>query len=358
MTKPVIQFSIHYYQYLNHLGQLTESLPSEITQSEHLISLYRMMVLTRTFDSKAIALQRTGKLRTYPSSLGQEAISIGIGSALQREDVFCHAYRGYGAQLLRGVRMEEILSFWGGSEQGNNYEASSAKEDFPNCIPIGSQCLHAAGIATAMKLRNQARATLVVCGDGATSEGDFYEAVNLAGVWHLPLVFVIENNQWAISVSRQAQSAAQTLAQKAIAGGISGEQVDGNDVIAIKARVKTALDKARKGDGPTLIEALTYRLSDHTTADDASRYRSKEDVIEAWKYDPIFRLQQYLYTQRYWSEDQEKILQEECTQQVEQAVQTYLNSSPAAPEEMFDYHYAKLPDMLRKQKEICLTKVK
>ena len=175
------------------------------------------MMLTRLFDYKAVALQRTGMLNTYASTLGQEAISVGIGASMQREDVFCPFYRDYAAQLMRGVKMSEILSFWKGNEWGNHF--SECPLDFPICVPIATQLLHAAGVATAFKLRKQAKVAVSICGDGATSEGDFYEAINVAGVWQLPVVFVIDNNQWAISVPRKHQTDAQTLAQKAIAAG-------------------------------------------------------------------------------------------------------------------------------------------
>lgn len=296
----VTQFEILYHQFLNPLGQTTQTLPEFAKDPSNLIHLYRTMVLVRAFDTKAVNLQRTGKLGTYASTLGQEAVTVGIGSALNPHDVFCAYYRDYGTQLLRGVKMSEILAYWGGDERGNNFSSAMAKEDFPFCVPIASQCLHAAGVACAMKLRHQNRATLVTLGDGATSEGEFYEAINLAGAWNLPLVFVVNNNQWAISVSRTVQTSAQTLAQKAIAGGFTGEQVDGNDIIAVRDRVEKALEKARNGQGPTLIEAITYRLCDHTTADDANRYRDKAELKKAWENDPVQRLRTYLIQNNAW----------------------------------------------------------
>lgn len=349
----VATFTIEYYRILNAQGNLEQSLPEFAQDPKTLLHLYRTMVLTRVFDTKAVALQRTGKLGTYPANLGQEAIGVGIGHAMRKEDVFCPAYREYGAQLQRGVKMSEILTYWGGDERGSNYANNS--EDFPLSVPIGSQSLHAAGVATAFKIRKQARVAVMACGDGATSQGDFYETLNLTGVWHLPLVIVVSNNQWAISVPRAQQSATQTLAQKAIAAGFPGEQVDGNDVIAVRDRIGKALEKARQGGGPTLIEAVTYRLHDHTTADDATRYRSKAELEKAWQEEPILRLRNFLIAQGHWSQQQEEALQAECSTQVEQAVQEYLNLPPQPVTVMFDYLYAKLPKELQEQRETAIA---
>ena len=230
------------------------------------------MVLTRAFDLKAVSLQRTGRLGTYAVSLGQEAVSVGVASAMRQEDVLLPSYRDNGTLLWRGVKMEEILLYWGGDERGNL--SSGPAHDFPFCVPVGSQAPHAAGVAYAFKFRKEPRVAVCLLGDGATSKGDVYEAMNFAGVQKLPLVFVVNNNQWAISVPLKLQTACETLAQKAIAAGFAGEQVDGNDVIAVRDAAEQAIAAARNGQGPRLIEALTYRLGDHTTADDAARYRA------------------------------------------------------------------------------------
>jgi len=351
MSKVVAEFSIEYYQYLNAESKVVDTLPDFAKNFDHLKKLYKHMVLTRTFDTKSIALQRTGKLGTYASSLGQEAIPTGIGIALNPDDVFLTFYRGYGTQFLRGVTMEEVFLYWGGSEAGNNFKAASAKEDFPMCVPIGSQYLHAVGVATAFKLRHQKRAVLVTCGDGATSQGDVYEAMNVAGAWNLPVVFIIENNQWAISVPREKQTHAKTLAQKGIAAGIDSEQIDGNDVIAVQERVSQALNKARDGKGPTVIEAITYRLSDHTTADDASRYRNKDIIAKAWQEEPVVRLRNYLFENKQWDENQEKQWLQECSEKIEQAVANYLNTPPEPKENMFNFHYANMPASLIAQRD-------
>ena len=203
----------------------------------------------------------------------------------------------------------------------------------------------------AMKLRGEKRAVLCLFGDGATSKGDVYEAMNIAGVWKLPVVFVVNNNQWAISVSRDDQTAAETLAQKAIGVGIGGEQVDGNDVIAVQHVVGQALDRARSGEGPHLIEALTYRLTDHTTADDAGRYRDDKSVAAHWKEDPVARLRTYLSENTGWSKDDEEQLLETTAAEIEDATQNYLNEPAQSVESMFDYLFAELPPELRRQRD-------
>jgi pyruvate dehydrogenase E1 component alpha subunit len=237
--------------------------------------------------------------------------------------------------------MEEILLFWGGDERGNL--SSGPAHDFPYCIPVGSQAPQAAGVAYAFKLRKEPRVAVCLFGDGATSKGDVWEAMNFAGVHKLPVVFVANNNQWAISVPLKLQTASETLAQKAIAAGFAGEQVDGNDVIAMRAAADEAIAQARAGGGPRLIEALTYRLSDHTTADDAARYRPPEEVQARWKEEPIARLRAYLVAQKAWGKAQEEELAAECQKKIEAAIERYLASSPRAPETMFDHLYAELP---------------
>ena len=220
--------------------------------------MYRAMTLVRVFDAKSVNLQRTGQLGTYPSSLGHEAAHVGIGAAMRPEDVLAPVYREFGTQLWRGVTMTEILTYWGGDETGSDFAVP--RQDFAWCVPIATQTLHAAGAAMAFKILHQPRCALAYIGDGGTSEGAFYEAINVAGARALPVVFVIVNNGWAISVPVAAQTAAQTLAQKAVAAGIPGVQVDGNDVFAVREVVAEALEAARRGGGPALIEALTYRM--------------------------------------------------------------------------------------------------
>jgi len=337
----VARFEVRQRSYLAPDGTVLRPLPDFASDIPKLLALYRGMVLTRAFDLKAVSLQRTGRLGTYAVSLGQEAVAVGIASAMRQEDVLLPSYRDNGTLLWRGTKMEEILLFWGGDERGNL--SSGPAHDFPYCIPVGSQAPQAAGVAYAFKLRKEPRVAVCLFGDGATSKGDVWEAMNFAGVHKLPLLFVANNNQWAISVPLKLQTASQTLAQKAIAAGFTGEQVDGNDVIAVRAAAEEAIAQARAGGGPRLIEALTYRLSDHTTADDAARYRPPEEVQTRWKEEPIARLRAYLVSQKAWGKAQEEELAAECQKEIEAAIERYLASSPRAPETMFDHLYAELP---------------
>lgn len=352
MQKTVATFEINYRQLLNEAGELLGPLPDCVKDPEHLVAMYKMMLQTRSFDAKAIALQRTGKLGTYPSSLGQEAISVAIGAAMQKEDVLCPYYREYGAQFWRGVTMTEMYLFWGGSELGSDFRGP--KEDMPCCIPIASQTLHAVGVGFAMKHRKQRRAAVTVIGDGGTSRGDFYEAVNVAGNWKLPVVFVVNNNQWAISVPREAQTACQTFAQKAIAGGVPSEQVDGNDIVVMRDAMDKALTRAYAGEGPTVIEAITYRMCDHTTADDARRYRSETEVKAEEAKDPIKRLNAYLQSIQAWDQTQEETWAKTCKQNVQAAVEKYLATPKQAPASMMEFLYEDLPEAYEDQRQNLL----
>lgn len=348
-SKTVAHFEVSFHQVLDSEGNLTGDLPDFAKRPDNLIELYEIMVRTRVFDKKAIALQRRGQLGTYASSMGQEAIGAAAGSVMQACDVLLPTYREYAAQFSRGVTMTEILLYWGGNELGMDFKG--ARHDFPICVPIASQLPQAVGVAYAMKLRRQRRVAVCVFGDGATSKGDFYESINAAGAWNLPVVFIINNNQWAISMPRGQQSRAETLAQKAVAAGFSGEQVDGNDVVALRHRIGQAVDKARSDGGPTLIEALTYRLCDHTTADDASRYSSQALLAEQWRCEPLIRLRRYLRDIGCWSESKEKALLESVTKEVEDAVQLYLSVPSQRAESMFDYLYESLPSALEQQRQ-------
>ena len=335
------RFEIESRQYLDSHGRVIGPVPESARDPEVLVALYRQMVLARSFDQKMLALQRTGQLGTFASGVGKEAVDIGMASAMRPEDSVFVTYRETTLQLARGVTMLELLLYWGGDERGSNFAVP--RGDFPVCITIAAHCCHAVGVAYAYKLRKEPRVAVCAIGDGATSKGEFYEALNGAGIWRLPVIFLVTNNQWAISVPRKAQTAAATLAQKAIAAGVPGIQVDGNDLIAMREVSLQAMERARSGGGPTLIEALSYRLADHTTADDASRYRNAEEVAEAWQREPIGRLRNYLVELGAWNKAQEEAWLKACAEQVQAAAQAYLEHPPPSARQMFDCLHATLP---------------
>lgn len=348
----IARFEIQMRRCLDPAGEPVCELPGLASDKDLLGTIYRHMVVTRTFDEKAIALQRTGRLGTYASVLGQEAVGVGVAAAMRETDILLPSFREYGAQFYRGVTIEELFMFWGGDERGNDFAVP--RRDFPICIPVASHLPHAAGAALALKLGGTDDAAVAMAGDGATSKGDFYEALNIAGIWGLPVLFVIINNGWAISVPRSAQTAAQSLAQKAIAAGIHGEQVDGNDVIAVVAATSAALQSIRAGHGPSLIEALTYRLGDHTTADDARRYRNDEEVSRHWKEDPVMRLRSFMIKRGMWSKDDEQTVLEEARSLVEGGAEAYLSRPPQPASSIYDYLFETLPLSIREQRDLLI----
>ncbi len=348
--------NIEIVEFLDHQGELKRTLPDDLSTRESIIHVYRVMVLTRVFDRSAINLQRTGAMGTYPSCEGQEAIGAGVGLAMRESDVLVPYYRDIATQIQRGVLLEEILIFWGGDERGMCYQNQA--QDFPVSIPIASQSCHAVGIAYAMKYRRQDRAVVTTCGDGATSQGDFYESINVAGAMGLPVVFVVNNNRWAISVPLEKQTAAATIAQKAIAAGIDGIRVDGNDPIAVYHVVNEALHRARNQHQPCIVEALSYRLCDHTTADDASRYRDQAEYEQARLLEPLIRFKAYLQSGHQWSDAEDEALYRDCDSQVKQAITAYQASAAQEAGAFFDHMFEKLTPDLEKQKQEWLAEHK
>lgn len=349
MKKEIAKFSVSYLQILDENGKCDESF-SELTKDQ-IKEIYEFMLLSRMFDEKAINLQREGRLGTYPSIRGQEAAQVASAYALGKKDWMIPAFRENASMIVRRLPMEMLLQYWGGDERGQKIPAD--QNDLTFAIPVGTQPLHAVGIAWASKIMGDKIASLVYFGDGATSEGDVSEAMNFAGVFNLPLVFVCVNNQWAISAPRDKQTAARTIAQKAIAFGFSGVQADGNDAFAVYKATKDALEKARSGKGPTLIELITYRIGDHTTADDASKYRKKSEVEEWIKKDPIERLRKYMESKKMWTKDYEEKLVANLKKKVGDAVNKYSSIAPEEPEKIFQYVYGEMTENLKnQQKEI------
>ncbi len=331
-------------QILDEEGNVDKDLMPKVPK-ELMLKAYRTMLLTRLADDKAVKLQRQGRLGAYPPSKGQEASQIGPAMALKEEDWLVWAFREMGALLWKGVPLNTLYLYWMGNELGNVYP--EGVKATPSVVPVGSQVPHAVGIGYASKLRGEKSVALAYFGDGATSEGEFHEGLNFAGVFRTPNVFVCQNNQFAISTRRAKQTASPTIAQKAVAYGFPGILVDGNDVLAMYAASKEAAERARKGNGPTLIESFTYRMSDHTTSDDWRKYRSKEEVAEWERKDPLKRFEAYLISQGILK-DQEG-LAKELGELVEKAAAEAEAVPAPSRADVFAHTYAEMPPYLRRQ---------
>lgn len=333
-------------QILDEAGRVRGDL-EPVLSGEDLRKMYVHMVLSRLADGKALKLQRQGRLGTFASSRGHEACQVGVASAMQGPDWLFPYFRDLGAYITLGYPLQDYFHYWMGNEAG--LRTPEGLNIYPLAIPVASQILHAVGAGMAANYRKLRIAVVTTFGDGATSEGDFHEGLNFAGVFKTPNVFVCYDNQFAISVPRSRQTASATIAQKAAAYGFRGVQVDGNDVLAVYAATKEAAETARSGGGPTLIEAYTYRMGDHTTSDDASRYRTKDAVLEWEKRDPVVRFQLYLKKKGFWDEAYEKEVQDRASETVEKAVEAAEARPPAAIEDLFAFTYATMTPDLREQ---------
>ncbi len=337
-----------FLQILDKDGAIDKLLEPKLSSAD-LKKIYETMVLTRMADTKALALQRSGRMGTFAQVLGQEA-QVAVGLAMQKQDWFFPSFRELGILLARGSPLEGFYLTFMGCEEGNR----SPKDinNFPVSVPVGSQTLHGVGVAMAAKIKGDKVVTVAALGDGGTSEGDFHEAMNFAGVFKAPCVLFCQNNQWAISTPRTIQTASRTIAQKANAYGFQGIQVDGNDALAIYAATKEAVEHARQGKGPTLIESLTYRIGPHTTADDPTLYRSEKEVKYWQERDPIKRFKIYLQKKGIWNKKYEEDLIKKCTKQIEEAVAKAEKIAKATkPEDMFKYMYEKMTPELKEQFE-------
>jgi pyruvate dehydrogenase E1 component alpha subunit len=348
LEKIIEKFSVKYLQILDENGRCDENLKPNLTNGQ-IKQMYELMVLTRIFDEKALKLQRQGRLGTYASVKGQEACQIPSAMQLQQEDLIVPAFREHGVFITKGLPLEMLFQAWSGDERG--MKMPNKINILPISIPVGSHPLHAVGAAMAYKFQNKKAVSVSYFGDGATSEGDVHEAMNFAGVFKAPTIFICQNNQFAISVPVKEQTASSTLAQKAIAYGFEGIQVDGNDVFAVYKATKDALQKARSNKGPTFIECFTYRITDHTTSDDASRYR-KESEVKQWELkDPVERLKKYMFKKGILTEQYELEIKRNAEQKIEEAVSKMEDMVKEKPEEMFNYTYERLTPELREQKE-------
>ncbi|QOI98997.1 MAG: pyruvate dehydrogenase (acetyl-transferring) E1 component subunit alpha [Phycisphaeraceae bacterium] len=345
---------VDYISILDEEGVLDAALAKGTLSDEQVVEHYQFMLLCRHMDEIAFKLQRSGRMGTYPQNKGQEAAAIGVAAALEKgTDWLVPCYRENAALWMHGLPMHYILLHWMGDERGNKIPEGVCQ--LPLCIPIGTQMLHATGMAWAFKMRHEKRVVATFFGDGATSEGDFHEAMNFASAFQTPTIFICQNNQWAISVPREQQMNSETVAQKAIAYGMPTVQVDGNDLFAVYKAAKEAVDRARQGGGPSFIEAVTYRLADHTTADDARRYRDPKEV-EAWQgKDPIIRLRKYLTAKGLWNDGFQAQTEERAKAYVAEVVKAAEGIEAPTTDEIFDSTFATLPADLEAQKRTMRT---
>jgi pyruvate dehydrogenase E1 component alpha subunit len=353
--RTVYKAQVDYLQVLDEHGRIDEKLAKDTLSDEDVLHLYEQMTIGRTLDEVAFKLQRSGRMGTYPQNKGQEAAAAGSGWAAKRGvDFLVPCYRENLALFLHGLPMHYILLHWMGDERGN--QIPPGVNMTPISIPIGTQMLHGVGIAWAFKLRKEERVVVTYFGDGATSEGDFHEAMNFASAMQVPIVFFCQNNGWAISVPRETQTASETIAQKAIAYGMPTIQVDGNDLFAVFSASRDAIERARAGGGPSFIEAVTYRLGDHTTADDARRYRDPQE-LEYWlARDPLVRVRKYLEKKDLWSTEKQAKLEERAKTIVAEVIKTAEGIEKPTTDDIFDYTFAApLPKELEIQKGTLRT---
>jgi pyruvate dehydrogenase E1 component alpha subunit len=349
----VFQTTIDHVSILDASGSFDAKLGQGLIPEADLVRLYEHMLTCRALDEVAFKLQRSGRMGTYPENRGQEAASLGAAYALRPDDWLVPCYRENAGLFWRGLPMEYVLLHWMGDERGNEIPADLCIT--PIAIPIGTQMLHAAGLAWAAKYRKEDRIACTFFGDGATSEGDFHEAANFAANLNLPCIFFCQNNGWAISVPSKIQCSAPTVAQRGLAYGMHCVQCDGNDLFAVVKVVKDAAARARAEKRPTFIEAVTYRLGDHTTADDARRYREAAEV-EAWqKRDPLVRVRARIMKLKLWDQKKEEAAVARAKEHVAAVVRRAEEIAPPDKADIFNYMYAELVDELAVQRETMRT---
>ena len=307
---------------------------------ETLLKMYKTMTLGRVADLRAVQYQRQGRMLTFPPNIGQEATQVGAMAALKEGDWLSPAFRELNMMLYKGVPLENIYLYWYGNEMGSKFPKET--HVLPVNIIIGSQVAIATGLAMGARMQGRDEIAVASIGDGGTAHGDFNEALNFAGSFDAPLVVLVQNNQWAISTPRKVATKAETLAQKAVAAGVKGIQVDGNDILAMYVAMKEAAEHARTGKGPVLVEAVTYRIGAHTTSDDPSIYRDDKEVEEWIKKDPIERLKKYLISKKYWSEEEDKQLEEENHKYVQEVFAKVEKTGEIPLEDVFKYVYSEM----------------
>jgi len=351
--KEIANTSINYLQIIDEHGDLDTTLEPEISNTD-LLKTWRAMNMSRFADQRMLNLQRQGRLGTFAPCVGQEAAVCGPTLAMRDTDWFVCAFRELGGQYMRGEPISHILMTWRGFEEG--YVFDSGKRTLPISIVLASQLPIAVGIAYAMRMKGEKETCVVAFfGDGATSEGDFHEALNFASVWQVPVVFICQNNQWAISTPRDKQTHSKTIAQKAFAYDMPGIQVDGNDILAMYKSTSDALSLARSGGGPSLIEAYTYRLWMHTTADDPTKYRTDDEVKEWEKRDPIPRFKSYLVKKGIWDDEKQKAMEDEIKAEIDAAVNEVESKTDFKPDAPFDFVFQDRPREIENQREDFLS---
>lgn len=341
---------LEYLSILDEDGELDEELDPGL-DDDLLIEMHRVMLLSRRFDDRRLRWQRSGRIGTFAPVKGQEAAQIGAVAPLEDNDWMVPSFRETAAATWRGAPLSSFVLFDAGFNEGAAVEEES--RDLPIAIPVASQIPHAVGIAYAIEKGDGDEVVMVFFGDGATSQGDFHEALNFAGVFELPVVFVCQNNQWAISLPREEQTASKSIAQKALAYGFPGLQADGNDILASYSACREAVERARSGEGPMLVELSTYRLSVHTTADDPSKYRSEEEEEEWKERDPLPRFQGYLIDKGVIDRDEIEELESEIEEEIDAVwdeASQEIDSLSKKPERIFEHVYAELPTHLEQQR--------
>lgn len=343
--------TLEYLSILDEDGNLDDDLEPDL-DDDLLLEMHRVMLLSRRFDDRRLRWQRSGRIGTFAPVKGQEAAQIGAVAALQEEDWFVPSFRETAAATWRGGSLVSFVLYDAGFNEGGAIEEGS--HDLPVAVPVASQIPHAVGLGYSIEHRGADEVVMVFFGDGATSQGDFHEGLNFAGVFDVPVVFVCQNNQWAISLPREEQTASRSLAQKAASYGFPGLQVDGNDILASYSAGREAVDRARSGDGPMLLEMCTYRLSVHTTADDPSKYRTEEEE-EEWKArDPLPRFQKYLQDKGLLDSEKLESMEAEIENQIDEVwneAKQEMEVLAKDSEHIFEHVYAEMPRHLESQRK-------
>ncbi len=351
----VFEAKIEHLQILDESGKLDKKLAKDTLNNDQVIHLYEQMRICRALDDIAFKLQRSGRMGTYPQNKGQEANAVGSALAMTKgNDWIVPSYRENAALFMHGMPMHMVIQYWMGDERGSQFPVGV--NITPLSVPIGTHMLHATGIAWAMKQRKQKdSAVITYFGDGATSEGDFHNAMNFASVMQVPTIFYCQNNSWAISLPREQQMNSETVAQKAIAYDMPTIRVDGNDIFAVYKATQDARKRAIEGGGPSFIEGVTYRLADHTTADDASRYRDPKELDEWIERDPLIRTRKYMESVGVWDDKKQEELDTRAERIVKEVIEAAISVPAPDKSDFFNYMFAEIPEDLKIQRDTMRT---